>query len=58
MDDVRCTGNEATLFECEFAGFGNHNCDHSEDAGVRVRRRYTYVSICLCKVCKQSPFLT
>ena len=34
MDDVQCTGKEGTLVECPFNGFGNHNCSHSEDAGV------------------------
>ena len=38
LDDVRCTGNEATLFECTHAGVGNHNCGHDEDASVIVRR--------------------
>ena len=31
-----CTGNENSLLDCA-AGeeVGSHNCDHSEDAGVR-----------------------
>ena len=33
MDDVRCTGNESTLTSCTHTT--NHNCVHSEDAGVR-----------------------
>ena len=36
LDDVTCTGNEATLSNCGHLGVGNtRNCDHSEDAGVR-----------------------
>ena len=34
LDDVRCVGSEMCLFSCAHAGLGNHNCDHSEDAGV------------------------
>ena len=32
MDNVRCTGNEGLLVNCTY--LSNHNCDHSEDAGV------------------------
>ena len=33
LDDVICQGNESSLLECNYTG--THNCDHSEDAGVR-----------------------
>ena len=33
MDDVHCTGTELTLTSCTHTT--NHNCVHSEDAGVR-----------------------
>ena len=35
LDDVFCTGAESSLFSCSHRGVGNHNCDHSQDAGVR-----------------------
>ena len=36
LDDVTCTGYEATLSNCGHLGVGTiRNCDHSEDAGVR-----------------------
>lgn len=35
MDEVRCTGDESTLLDCPSDGFYIHNCDHSEDSGVR-----------------------
>lgn len=34
MDNVNCAGTETKLVDCPFNGFGNHNCSHSEDAGV------------------------
>ena len=34
MDDVRCWGQERALDLCFFRGWGRHNCDHREDAGV------------------------
>ena len=32
LDDVRCTGTEAGLSDCQAST--THNCQHSEDAGV------------------------
>ena len=35
LDNVQCLGTEASLDRCPNNGWGNHNCRHSEDAGVR-----------------------
>ena len=35
LDNLRCTGNENSLFSCPANAVGNHNCVHLEDAGVK-----------------------
>ena len=36
MDDVNCTGSEASLKACSHRGWGVHNCRrYNKDAGVR-----------------------
>ncbi|NXN91312.1 DMBT1 protein, partial [Rhinopomastus cyanomelas] len=34
LDDVNCAGAEASLTECPAKPWGDHNCDHGEDAAV------------------------
>ncbi|XP_026128404.1 macrophage receptor MARCO [Carassius auratus] len=34
LDEVRCTGNERSIFDCPHAGMGVNNCNHGEDVGV------------------------
>ena len=34
LDDLGCSGREATLLECTHSGTNVHDCDHGEDAGV------------------------
>ncbi|MBN3301585.1 NETR protein, partial [Amia calva] len=34
LDEVRCTGNELSLEQCAKSLWGEHNCEHREDAGV------------------------
>ncbi|XP_050960025.1 deleted in malignant brain tumors 1 protein-like [Labeo rohita] len=35
MDKVACSESESTLKGCRSKGWGEHNCGHGEDAGVR-----------------------
>ena len=41
LDEVNCTGNENTLAACPHFGWGNSDCDHTEDAGVICDFNYT-----------------
>ena len=34
LDDISCDGTESDLSQCGHGGYLNHNCVHSEDAGV------------------------
>ncbi|XP_050393850.2 deleted in malignant brain tumors 1 protein [Patella vulgata] len=34
LDDVLCTGLEASLADCKHSGWQRHNCDHREDISV------------------------
>ena len=34
LDNVNCNGRESSIFECNHNTFGEHYCEHHEDAGV------------------------
>ena len=38
LDDVGCIGTESNLGQCQHRGWGIHNCDNEEEAGVRCLR--------------------
>ncbi|XP_071477442.1 antigen WC1.1-like [Diadema antillarum] len=35
LDNILCMGFEANLESCHFTGWGEHNCEHSQDIGIR-----------------------
>ena len=37
LDDVQCAGTETRLIDCPARPLGQHNCGHTEDAGVRCQ---------------------
>ena len=48
LDDVWCNGSEQELSECPHSSnnsFGNHNCNHQQDAGVRCTGRHKYTKL-------------
>jgi len=47
LDNLFCTGFESRLINCNHNGFGNHDCSHSEDAGL----------ICDCKCSNSVVYL-
>ncbi|XP_039543054.1 deleted in malignant brain tumors 1 protein-like [Pimephales promelas] len=40
LDNVGCSGGEGNLINCSHQGLGNHNCKHTEDAGVVCSRAF------------------
>ncbi|KFQ51194.1 Macrophage receptor MARCO, partial [Nestor notabilis] len=34
LDDVNCSGNERSIFDCQKPNWGVNNCSHNEDAGL------------------------
>ena len=49
MDDVDCTGSEASLFSCTHTT--SHNCAHTQDAGVQCVPRECITFSCKYEVC-------
>ena len=43
MDDVHCNGTETALESCGQRGWGDHNCTHDADAGVRCESVDAYM---------------
>ena len=41
LDDLDCSGTESSLLQCQKRG-GMHDCNHTEDAGVRCGGNVKY----------------
>ena len=48
MTKVDCTGDEDSLFTCDFPGWGTRSCFHSEDASAICTGVYVVLCVCLC----------
>ena len=38
LDGLDCPSDASSILECRHEGWGVHNCDHDEDAGVKCKR--------------------
>lgn len=45
MDDVVCQGDESSLTQCTFSGWGSSDCTPTEAAGVKCRKQETHVPL-------------
>lgn len=41
FDNVKCFGNESYIWGCGNRGIGTHNCNHTEDVGVKCDGKFT-----------------
>ena len=39
LDNVQCSSSALRLLDCGHSGIGVHNCDHTDDAGVKCQRK-------------------
>ena len=50
LDNVACTGSETALDQCASNGWGDHNCNHYEDAGAVCEGEFCCTSYGACNV--------
>jgi hypothetical protein len=51
MDEMACTGSESTLVDCPRPGWGVHDCDHREDAGICCFFSTGLTGVSFCFMC-------
>ena len=37
LDNVMCDGDEESIADCKFPGWGKHDCSHQHDVGLSCR---------------------
>ena len=47
LSQIVCAGNEEFLSDCDSDGWGDHNCRHSEDAGVMCSGKGYCILVCV-----------
>ena len=43
FDNVKCFGNESSIWDCNHRGIGTHNCNHTEDVGIICECKYNII---------------
>ena len=57
LDDVYCTGREQNLSSCNHNGWGTHDCQHYNDAGVECSSTGKNLSHAMLSRPQNPPFL-
>lgn len=45
LSDMHCNGSESRLIDCNHSGIGVHNCQHSNDVGLRCLGMHMYTIV-------------
>ena len=40
LENVKCNGNEASILECSYDGWGNTSCSHHDDVGISCTGKF------------------
>ena len=45
LNNLNCVGNESTIVNCSYDGWGIHDCSHSKDAGVKCSASFGKLTV-------------